>query len=335
MEKRKITMQFLADELGISKVTVSKALNDKDGVGEELKRRILELADNYGYIAPNLNRGEEGYHIAICCDNKFLKNSDEHNFYPSIFQKISRELIKKNHIGTLLSVRKSNHYGEFERLLGVHKFDGVIVLGKLDREFFELIEKIGLPKVYVDTDEDSEMIPTIKIENIYSVCNLTEYLISEGHKEIGFVGSTSVTKSILDRYLGYQRAMLLHGLKCKEEWMIKDRDERNEEIALELPEKLPTAFVCNCDDTAYRIVKELTKRGLKVPDDISVVGFDNDIFSKISVPPITTIAPDISYMGKKATELIIKQIYEPKRSISGPILINGKIIYRDSVMKIE
>ena len=71
-----------------------------------------------------------------------------------------------------------------------------------------------------------------------------------------------------------------------------------------------------------------------MPDDISIVSFDNDIFSKLSVPQLTTIAPDINYIAKKAADLIIKQIREPEKKVLGPILVNGKIIYRESVKRI-
>ena len=110
-----------------------------------------------------------------------------------------------------------------------------------------------------------------------------------GHKEIGFIGSVNVTKSIMDRYLGYLRTMMLNGLEVRKEWIL---------------------------------------------ENISVVSFDNDILSKLSVPQLTTIAHDTNYMAKKVADLIIKQIKEPDKKVLGPILANGKIIYRESVKKI-
>ena len=336
MAKSKITMQKIADMLDISKVTVSKALNGKEGVGPELKKKIIEKAIEYGYKAPksgNNNIGE-GHHIAVFCADKFLENADDSNFYPNIYQKISIELAKRNNIGTLISVNKKENYEDTERLLNLHRFDGIIALGRLEEEFLNTLRKTGLPRVYVDTDDDYSDTPTVLIENIYSVCSLTEYLVTMGHKDIGFIGSVKVTKSIMDRYLGFLRTMMLNGLEVKKEWIIEDRTPDNEKIEISFPEIFPTAFVCNCDDTAYRVVKGLQEKGLRVPEDISIVSFDNDIFSKLSEPQLTTIAPDINYIAKKAAEIIIKQIKEPEKNVAGPILVNGKIIYRESVKKL-
>lgn len=335
MAKTKITMQKIADMLDVSKVTVSKALNGKDGVGPELKRKILEKAVEYGYRAPKSENGSEGHHIAVFCADKFLKKADESNFYPNIYQKISIELAKRNNIGTLISVSRKESYEDTARLFRLHGFDGIIALGRHEEEFLNTLRKTKLPRVYVDTDDDCSDTPTVLIENIYSVCSLTEYLVSMGHKEIGFIGSVKVTKSIMDRYLGFLRTMMLNGLEVRNEWVIDDRTPDNEKIEISFPETLPTAFVCNCDDTAYSAVKALQEKGIKVPEDISIVSFDNDVFSRFSVPQLTTIAPDTNYIAKKAAELIIKQIAEPEKKVLGPILVNGKIIYRDSVKKID
>lgn len=336
MAKTKITMQKIADMLDISKVTVSKALNGKDGVGPELKKKIMEKAIEYGYKAPKSGIGEtgEGYHIAVFCADKFLEKADEYNFYPNIYQKISIELARRNNIGTLISISKKENYEDTEKLLSLHKFDGIIALGRLEEKFLNTLRQTKLPRVYVDTDDDYSDTPTVLIENIYSVCSLTEYLVNMGHREIGFIGSVNVTKSIMDRYLGFLRTMMLNRLEVKKEWVLEDRTKDNEKIEISFPEILPTAFVCNCDDTAYRVVKSLQEKGLRVPDDISIVSFDNDIFSKLSVPQLTTIAPDINYIAKKAADLIIKQIREPEKKVLGPILVNGKIIYRESVKRI-
>lgn len=335
MAKTKITMQKIADMLDVSKVTVSKALNNKEGVGSELKQKIIEKALEYGYKPPKVETGTEGHHIAVFCADKFLEAVDDYDFYPNIYQEISTELTKYNNIGTLISVSKKENYLDIERLLSVHEFDGIITLGRLERNFLDILGKIKLPKVYVDTNDKNSGNPAVLFENIYSVCEITEYLIKMGHKKIGFIGSITATKSIMDRYLGFLRAMMLNGLEVRNEWIIDDRTSENEKIDIEFPDVLPTAFVCNCDNTAYKVVKNLQGKGIRVPEDISIVSFDNDIFARLSEPQLTTVAPDIHYVAKKAVKLIIKEIKEPGKKFDEPILVNGKIVYRDSVKKIN
>lgn len=334
MAKTKITMQKIADVFNVSKVTVSKALNGKDGVGTELKEKIIAKAQEYGYTVPILNNTKKGHHIAIFCAAKFLEKVDEYNFYPNIYQKISTELTRQNSIGTLIPIANKADYSDIKELLGLHDFEGIITLGKFKEEFLSKLREIKLPKVYVDTNDSKSATPTILFENIYSICEATEHLINMGHTKIGFIGSINVTKSIMDRYLGFLRAMMLHKLEIKSEWIIEDRNSENEKIDIKFPDMLPTAFVCNCDDTAYRAVKRLQEKGIIVPDNVSIVSFDNDIFSKLSEPKLTTIAPDIGYVAKKSVKLIIDQINTPDKKIPTPILVNGKIIYRDSVKKL-
>ncbi|MMZ62642.1 putative HTH-type transcriptional repressor ExuR [compost metagenome] len=103
---------------------------------------------------------------------------------------------------------------------------------------------------------------------------------------------------------------------------------------IELPDKMPTAFVCNCDQVAYNLFERLTAQGYKVPNDCSVVGFDNDIYATLTNPPLTTVEVDIAQMARTAVKAIMEQISSPNRR-SGRVLVQGKIIYRDSVKRIE
>ena len=118
-------------------------------------------------------------------------------------------------------------------------------------------------------------------------------------------------------------------------YIINDRDESGKFIELDLKEKnMPTAYVCNCDRVAFNLISKLNEMGYKVPDDISVVGFDNDIFSTISNPKLTTVEVDMHEMSRLAVEYIVKKVRNNDLKC-GRILIKGKIIYRDSVKKIE
>lgn len=102
----------------------------------------------------------------------------------------------------------------------------------------------------------------------------------EGHYQmpkLAFVGSIHAISSILDRYCGFSRSLIEHGLELPKEWLIEDRDEKGE-VQFDLPEQLPQAFVCNCDFATGRVIEKLEEKGLHVPEDVSVVGFDNYLY---------------------------------------------------------
>lgn len=337
MKSKKVTMQYIADKVGVSKVTVFKALRNKDGVSADLKQKIEQLANEYGYKIPNNDVDDNemiSKNIVIFCDNKYFDESDISCFYLGIYKKITKHLVKRGCTATLYTIKKSQNYFSILETLKSGQFDGVILLGKLDLSFIKIIENLEIPKVFVDCHNTKTNSDCVVIENFYSTYKITKYLIENGHKDIGFVGSIGVTDSITDRYLGYYKALIENNLVLNNDWIIEDRTKDNEIIHMEVPEVLPTAFVCNCDDTAYKFISLLQKNGIKVPDDISIVSFDNDILSKVCNPKITTVSIDTEKMAIKAVEIILERIKKPNIEKNILELIDGKIIYRDSVKMI-
>ncbi|MNP35621.1 Arabinose metabolism transcriptional repressor [compost metagenome] len=126
--------------------------------------------------------------------------------------------------------------------------------------------------------------------------------------------------------------MLEHGLTYDEKFLLNDRDERGKFIDIQLPEKMPTAFVCNCDQVAYNLYERLTSMGYSIPQDFSVVGFDNDIYATLANPQLTTVEVDIQEMARTAVKSIMDKVANPNRR-NGRVLVQGNIIYRDSVRK--
>ena len=145
------------------------------------------------------------------------------------------------------------------------------------------------------------------------------------------------TGSITDRYMGYLRAMMEHGCEVKPEWVIADREMEHGSIDPEkyicLPNKLPTAFVCNCDLAASYLIRKLEAHGLKVPQDISVVGYDNFIYPGMCDVGITTYEVDIKEMARRAVHTLIKKISgEDYRH--RVYIVEGQLVIKESVRKL-
>ena len=311
-ERKSVSMQDLADKLGISKVTVSKALNGKEGVGEELKEKIFALARESGYVLPDYGK-RKSKKVGIIMSPRF-SSGDEGKFYMAMSERIIYELQKASCSSIMISPTTATLPSDMNTIQTRGLFDGLIFLGILDKGVREQIAQIDLPKVYVDIYDQTHKSDSVITENIYSSYELTNYLIQQGHTDIGFVGTVGSTTSISDRYLGYLRRMLEEGISPKNEWRIPDRSEEGIAIPLLLPEKLPTAFVCNCDATA---------------------GFDDSIYAQLCSPPLTTVAVDTDAIARLAAKRMIKHMNEPQKKGGEVYRIPGKIIYRDSVCKIN
>lgn len=342
MKRKKVTMQEIADRLGVSKVTVSKALNNKDGVGAELKEKIQQIARESGYRLPAESKksivGKQGVKkVAVFCDSKFFDETERSYFYVKIYRKIADELLKRGGIGTLLTLERQKSYDAQKALLDGATFDGVILLGNLDPAFVRMVRESSIPVIFVDSYDEKKEIDCVMMENFYTMYEATRYLLECGHREIGFVGSIMATQSITDRFLGYSRALWEWKISVREGWIIKDRTMDNEKIDLVLPAKMPQAFVCNCDETAYRLVSQLAKENIRVPEDVSIVSFDDDVFAELCQPPLTTVAVDINDMGEKAAESIMDNICCPdgKKEGAAVKMVKGNMVFRNSVKKIE
>ena len=210
---------------------------------------------------------------------------------------------------------------------------GIILLGEVEYEFLKEIKRTNMPCILVDFYNKEINMDSVATENIYSTYELTNHLFQNGHTEIGFVGSIYATTSIQDRFLGYYRFLMEHKFKLRDEWIIPDRNESGEYVEFQLPEQMPTAFVCNCDDTAYRLVRFLKEKGYQVPEDISIVSFDNDVYAELCEPKLTTIEVDCKEMARKAAKLMKKKVELPETSKHTTTYVEGNIIYRNSVCR--
>ena len=336
MIKKSVTMSDIAKELGVSTVTVSKALGDKDGVSQELRIRIKEKAAQMGYRFSNSSKGfNEGYtyNIGIIVAKHFI--SDASAFYWIMYRYIVELLQKHSYYGILEVIPESD---EAECVVPNSildkKIDGIIVLGQFSERYINALTKIDIPTVYLDFYSNMEDMETVLSDGFFGSYMITSYVISKGHRKIGFLGNINSTTSIQDRYLGYYKALLENNIPLNHEFIVNDRSlETGIFMEFDLPLNMPTAFVCNCDEAAYHFINFLKSKGYRVPEDVSIVGYDNHIYSTISSPRITTIDVNSRRMSSEAVDIIIKKIHD-KSYKKGRTLVTGNLIKRDSVAEI-
>jgi LacI family transcriptional regulator len=334
----KIRLSDIAEKLNVSTVTVSKALANKEGVGNDLRKKIKELAEEMGYKAksssqPSSNSRITG-NIGILIPNRFFSPST--SFYWYIFNYLSTELLHRNYytIMELLSDEDEKQMN-IPRMIQDNKVDGIIILGQIKSNYINRINASYDKFILLDFYTNEMIFDSVSNDDYYCSYILTSYVIQQGHKNIRFVGNFEATSSIRDRFMGFQKAMLENKLKVSIDDIIPDRDENGGFINIPLPEDdaMPTAFVCNNDETAANVIERLNERGFSVPDDVSVTGFDNYLSHNKPQCGITTVYIRPEDTASVAADLIIKKI-TGQPYIKGRHLISGSLIIRDSVKKI-
>lgn len=329
--QKKIRMNDIASKLSVSIVTVSKALSDKEGVSDTLREQIKKTAEEMGYKYTKgckIIDSENTYNIGVVVAEAFMENNN--SFYWDVYQNIVKALSELNYYALLEIISPEAEEVCTLSILVDRKVDGLIMLGQVHRTYIDYIYDQEIPMICLDFYDKHFEIDSVITDNMYGGYTLTSYLLNQGHTKIGFVGNIHHTSSILDRYLGYCKALLEDKIDLNPMWLLNPIDNRGEFCQFTLPDELPTAFVCNCDEVAYHFIKFLNSKGIRVPEDISIVGFDDYIYATLSTPQITTVQIDVQNMASTTVEAIIRKIRDADYSLGRKVIPN-KVILRDSV----
>ena len=342
----KVRLADIAERVGVSQVTVHNALSGNKGVSQELRERINQVAEEMGYKSSagrerQLQNQGESKKIGVLIAEKYL--AEYTTFYWKIYQELALSATEKK---CFTSIEVLNQEMETETFVMPQfvldkSIDGIIIIGEIDRTYITRLRgSTDVPVVYLDFYDKDLAKDAIVADNFYGMYQMTELLFANGFEQIGFIGSIHATSSIMDRYCGFNKSMLEHHKVVQPEWLIEDRDEDGK-FSFDLPERLPQAFVCNCDHVAGILIAKLWERGLRVPEDISVVGFDNYLapgFADFSYPfgemKVTTYEVNTKVMTKVALNKVLKRMVNPGYSpnlevVSGHIVMKKTIKQKD------
>ena len=223
---KKVTMSDIANALGVSTVSVSKALSGREGVSDEVRAQIKQKAEEMGYrynsIAKSMKEGLSN-NIGVLVSERFFSDNA---FYSDLYQKVVREFSKLNY-SCILEILPRNDEKEciMPNMIINNKIDGLVILGQMKSRYIEKLLEIGIPYIFMDFYDEHNAVDSVVSDSVYGAYLLTDYLVKKGHKKIGFVGDIYATSSILDRYIGYYKALVQNHLEYNPEWIICDRDD--------------------------------------------------------------------------------------------------------------
>jgi LacI family transcriptional regulator len=303
---QRVTMQDIADQLGISKVSVSKALAGQPGTSRALRERILKKAFELGYRGkPRAVLQSPPFNFCIVAAERFFFENEQ--FYTKLYLHLHQACTAQKlnlHLHVIHKTAESPR--AFAASLAHGRYDGIFISGEIDEPYLEQLLGLRAPLVAMDFYRQNLPIDTIMVDNFIAGFTATTHLIERGHTRIGFLGDHRSTSSISDRYFGYLKALTLSKLPFHKRWHINENYEFNMFThRFTLPKPLPTAFVCHCDSAAYQLMLILRGTGVAVPDGVSLVAFDNSECSRTSSPKITTIDINKREISERALEQML------------------------------
>lgn len=332
------TLADIAAELGLSTMTVSRALNGKPGVGAQTRRRVLEVAEQLGYqanwLAASL-KASRTRTIGVCVHS--LTSSSAAELLNGI-DHVAREFGYHVFIGCAHDdhVTERDVINSFLRM----NVEGLIVSpvsGEANGPLFAELLRRDVPMVFVERHLATAGMDYVATDNMYGGVLATQHLLELGHRNIAFVyGGSRDSLEVQDRFLGYQRALRAAGvgndIVAYFEPPAPLDEENGYRATLELfgrRDDVTALFAVN-DNVAIGALSALFKLGLGVPRDVSVVGFDDVAASTYSVPPLTTVRQDRESLGRLGVETLIATIGRSKAHTGKKTLVAPTLVARNS-----
>lgn len=334
-----VNIKDVAKKAGCSIATVSKALNGYSDVSEETKQKIQKVASEIGYMPSSFGQTlvtKKSYTIGIVFEEK-TGFGLAHPFFGELLSIIKSEVEASGYDVLLMG----KNVGPYIKCYLDHCLqkgvDGVIVLSAdLDEDNYQRLANSKIPMVLVDFENQYKN--TIYTNNYKSTKEAIQYLFDNNHREIAYVKGELYGFVGLERYNGYLDAMNELGLPINEEHIFHAPNYTTQEgvwIAEEIAKmkKRPTAVACVADAVAIGLIKGLKDRNILVPEDISVIGFDDIILASIMTPGLTTVAQNKKKIGQLVAQTLIHNINNKNQE---PVhyVIDGVMVIRDTVRKL-
>lgn len=333
----KPTIKDIASEAGVSIATVSYVINKTKSISPETKKRVFKAIKSLHYhpskSARSLATGETGNIGFILTDDHFLRTEP---FYTKIF------------LGTEFEARGEGYYiilssinSDFSRKDPLPRFvmnasvDGIIIAGKIPQNFIERMADYKIPTVFVDYVPPSNGYPLVLIDNVQGGVLAVNHLIELGHKNIAFISSDIEHPSFFGRLNGYRQALEYARIPVRNDLIITSSAFQGRQAGVDLAKRLlsaakdVTAIFASNDAIAIGAIHYLKTRGIRVPEDVSVIGFDGIEADLLLDPPLSTVGVPKFELGAEALKLLVNTLNN-KKSLPKKIIVPVELIVRKS-----
>lgn len=325
------TIKEIAERANVSMTTVSRVLNYDDtlSVPAETKKRVFEAAEELSYVGQKKKRAKKRMNIGILYSYS-LEEELEDPYYLAIRLSIEKKLMLEN----ISAVRLDSK----EKTKGLH---GLLCLGIFSQEKIEEIRALEIPCIFVDSSPNDDLFDSVVIDFVKSTRKVLDHILSSGHTKIGFIGGTDsilgeaqardLRQDVFEKYLTGKGLYLEEFVKIGS-YTPSDGYRLSKEMLSQ--KERPTAIFLANDSMAVGCYKAASDLGLKIPEDISVVGFNDISAAQYMLPPLTTIRLYTEFMGEMAVD-VLKERITSGRKIALKITIPTELVVRESTAKIS
>lgn len=329
----KPTIKDVAQQANVSIATVSRILNNQTGYSEATKQKVLKVIEDLGFHPNAIARG---------LVNKKTKTIGV--LLPDVTSSFSAKLLN--------GIEESAHQNDYSmvvcntdlngkrtldyiKVLGEKKVDGIVFTSEiLKQEYYDALKALGIPVILVSTMSYRFPLPYVKVDDRQAAYHATTYLINNGHQQIAMIsGDQNDEAAGVPRVEGFKQALQDHGLALNEKLIVygdfgfSSGKDAMKQLIPYVDEY--TAIFAASDDMAVGALSVAYDHEIKVPDDLSIIGYDNTNIAEMAIPPLTTVAQPLKEMGKVAISKLIKMI-ETNENVSSSIMAH-QIIERKTV----
>ena len=333
-----ISIKEISKLSGFSKTTVSRALNNYSDISPETKEKILQICKEHDYVPSSVGRSfstKRTFTVGVVF-SEYSNQGLTHPFFSELLNEIKNQISGYGYDILLIGNKIGEYVHSYLKHCEQKAVDGVIVLSayETDPEIIELL-KSNIPSVVMQSYHEGK--PCFLCDNEKAICDMVEYVLKQGHTKIGFVRGDQDANSGKERYDAFIKAMNKFNAEIHPEWVfdgkyytIEEGRKACEEM-LKLKDK-PTVLVCSSDTLALGCMIEMLAHGYKIPEDLSLTGFDNIPMSKMFNKELTTIDQDVKSFAKNAVASLVKQINGERniesKNIIPCIMVHGQTVHK-------
>ncbi|MBR2769037.1 MAG: LacI family DNA-binding transcriptional regulator [Solobacterium sp.] len=327
---KKVTIQDIADALGISRNTVSKAINNSEGLADGTREKILQKAVEMGYkqfsYVASLSRsvensfGTESLNGSYSGEIALLSTSylPSSHFASLFLDKFHREIMTIGFSPVMHIISADNLKNRtLPMSFRMENTRAILCVELFDQGYSEMIAGLGLPTLFVDGPANIEGFPLntdlLLMDNTTEITRFVNEMIRRGKKRIGFIGDYTHCRSFYERYSAFRLAMLMNSVPTEDKFLIcmTDRDKNAMSDQLLSLDEMPDIFICANDFVAIDAMQALAERDGKPPENVGFLGFDDSHESRIFSPALSTVHIHTQIMAFSALHLLISRINEP------------------------
>lgn len=334
-----LTIKDIARMAGVSTTAVSFVLNDRPGVSDATRKKVQEIIRQTAFI-PNVHtrRLNLGKSFTI---HVVLKQYAYGLYNQFALETLSGVFKEGKSLGYSIIFTLVEEHMECEQIIESVRSkdcDGIILNQIDDPVLLDQLQRENIPFVCVDAHLPADAsLPMVEVDYYDAAYQATRYLYQHGHRDIGFIGPVTPAEHCANTFRGFTDYLKEVGISCQPDWVAKipfsqTSAEEAVDKMLEL-EKLPTALLCSCDAVAIDVINRAKARGIRIPEDISVIGIDDLLVSRYLDPSLSTMTFDKELLGAKAMELLYQIIQGTEHENRNAI--GTTVVERSSVKTIE